>query len=133
MDRLELWRRYKKYLCECPAVGLKLDISRLKFTDDFLTTMEPKITEAYEAMAKLEAGEIANPDEQRMVGHYWLRSPEMAPNHEITQQIDSAIKSVTQFASAVHKKEIAPPQAARFTDLIVVGIGGSALGPAARS
>ena len=27
----------------------------------------------------LEKGAIANPDENRMVGHYWLRAPERAP------------------------------------------------------
>ncbi|MEZ4235883.1 MAG: hypothetical protein R3F59_06910 [Myxococcota bacterium] len=30
---------------------------------------------AFEAMAALEAGAVANPDEQRQVGHYWLRAP----------------------------------------------------------
>ena len=30
-------------------------------------------------MEALEAGEIANQDEGRQVGHYWLRSPELAP------------------------------------------------------
>ena len=129
MDHLELWRRYKKHLCTCPSVGLKLDISRLKFGENFFKSMEPKMSKAYEAMTRLEAGEIANPDEQRMVGHYWLRAPGIAPNNEITQQIDSAIESVTDFATAVHKKKITPPQAGRFTDLVVVGIGGSALGP----
>ena len=30
-------------------------------------------------MEALEAGAIANADEKRMVGHYWLRAPELAP------------------------------------------------------
>ena len=29
--------------------------------------------------AALEKGAIANADEKRMVGHYWLRAPELAP------------------------------------------------------
>ena len=29
-------------------------------------------------MAALEKGAIANPDENRMVGHYWLRAPDLA-------------------------------------------------------
>ena len=35
---------------------------------------------ALAAMAALEAGSIANPDEDRAVGHYWLRSPDLAPD-----------------------------------------------------
>ena len=35
MDSLELWRRYRKYLCECSSVGMKLDISRVDFPNKF--------------------------------------------------------------------------------------------------
>ena len=35
---------------------------------------------ALEGMAALEAGAKANPDEDRQVGHYWLRAPERAPD-----------------------------------------------------
>lgn len=129
MDRLALWRRYKDYLCECPSVGLKLDISRMNFDDGFFSRMEPAIAKAYAQMARLEAGEVANPDEKRMVGHYWLRAPQLAPNDQIIQQIEQVVRDVTAFAGDVHSKKIAPPQAARYTDLLVVGIGGSALGP----
>ena len=41
--------------------------------------MEPAIQRAYAAMDALEGGAIANPDEGRMVGHYWLRAPRKAP------------------------------------------------------
>ena len=30
---------------------------------------------AFQTMDELVNGAIANPDEQRMVGHYWLRPP----------------------------------------------------------
>lgn len=129
MDQLALWRRYKEHLCECPSVGLKLDISRLGFGDDFLTRMEPKMAQAYEQMAQLESGQLANPDEHRMVGHYWLRAPHLAPNDQITQLIEQTIHRVTEFAQGVHSHRIVPPRASRFTDVVVVGIGGSALGP----
>ena len=120
MDKLSLWRRYQQYLCQCPSVGLTLDISRMDFDDDFFDQMEPRMAQAYEAMTDLEAGEIANPDEQRMVGHYWLRASHLAPNQEITQQIDQAVRDITQFAAAVHSKQITPPQANRFTDVLVM-------------
>src|SRR5690606_24814779 len=90
--------------------------------------MEPRTKAAYEAMDALEKGAIANADEQRMVGHYWLRAPELAPEglgDSIRQEIDN----VKAFADAVHRKELVPPSGGRFTDVLLIGIGGSALGP----
>jgi glucose-6-phosphate isomerase len=75
-----LWGKYKDNLCECPSIGIMLDISRMKFADDYFARMEPDIQRAYAAMDTLEAGAIANPDENRMVGHYWLRTPGLAPS-----------------------------------------------------
>ena len=42
--------------------------------------MEPRMQKAFADMAALEAGAIANPDEKRMVGHYWLRNPALGAN-----------------------------------------------------
>lgn len=42
-------------------------MSRIRFADDFFASMEPCIQKAYAAMAELEAGSIANPDEARRV------------------------------------------------------------------
>ena len=39
----------------------------------------------------LEGGAIANPDENRMVGHYWLRAPQLAPNQEIRDEIELTV------------------------------------------
>ncbi|MFG0247905.1 MAG: glucose-6-phosphate isomerase [Phycisphaeraceae bacterium JB051] len=129
MDSLELWRRYRKYLCECSSVGMKLDISRVDFPNKFFIDHEDKMQEAYKAMRGLEAGDIANPDEGRMVGHYWLRTPHLAPNDEIAHEIEQTVLRIKQFAAKVHDREIVPPKSSRFTDLVIVGIGGSALGP----
>ncbi len=129
LDRLALWRRYKQHLCQCASVGLKLDISRMRFGDHYLKSMEPAIEQAYQQMDLLEAGRIANPDEQRMVGHYWLRAPHLAPTDEITNQIEQTLRQIKEFADSVHNKTIKPTNASRFTDAVVVGIGGSALGP----
>lgn len=75
---------------------------------------------AFRSMSRLEAGAIANPDEQRQVGHYWLRDPELAPTPEQREAIRAMVHHVRAFAET-HR--------ARFTDVIHVGIGGSALGP----
>jgi glucose-6-phosphate isomerase len=129
MDGQTLWKRYQDHLCKCPGLGISLDISRITFGADFFNEMKPAIDQAYDAMAHLEAGEVANPDEGRMVGHYWLRAPGLAPTDEIADAIRTSLKDINEFAKAVHTKEITPPNAAKFTELLLIGIGGSALGP----
>jgi glucose-6-phosphate isomerase len=124
-----LWQRYQDWLYYHPGLGLYVDISRMRFDDALVSQLQPKFVKAFADMAALEAGAIANPDEQRMVGHYWLRNPELSPTHEITTEIKLSIESVTTFARKIHAGEIHPPQGGKFTDLITIGIGGSALGP----
>ena len=57
---------------------------------------------AFAAMADLERGGIANPDEKRMVGHYWLRNPALAPSGELCRQIEQTVAAVKEFAKQVH-------------------------------
>ena len=87
MDPQALWDRYQKYLCTVDSLNLALDISRMDFSDGYLAEMKPQIEAAYAEMAELEKGAIANADEQRMVGHYWLRNPQLAPTAEIRDEI----------------------------------------------
>jgi glucose-6-phosphate isomerase len=129
MDSTKLWQRHQRYLCHVPALGLALDISRMRFPDGFLDGMALPMREAFEAMDALERGAIANPDENRMVGHYWLRAPDLAPTPEIAAEIRKTVADVKTFAAAVHGDTIRPPAAARFTRVLSIGIGGSALGP----
>ncbi|MEY4511444.1 MAG: hypothetical protein RLZZ450_3566 [Pseudomonadota bacterium] len=126
---LDLWNRYKTYLCVTESVGLTLDISRMKFADDFFERTSAPLAKALDAMQALEKGAIANPDEKRMVGHYWLRAPELAPTPELTRAITDALASIHVFAERVHSGALKPEQADKFDVLLVVGIGGSALGP----
>ena len=129
MTGQQLWRRYQEYLCNCPTLGIALDISRISFTPAFLKKMEPAIQRAYDAMNGLEAGEIANPDEQRMVGHYWLRNASLAPTDAIGKEIKKTLRAIKSFADDVHAGKVSPQLSSRFTDVLQVGIGGSALGP----
>jgi len=110
-------------------LGFSLDVSRMQFSDSFLDEMSAKAAHAFEQMRSLEAGAIANPDENRMVGHYWLRAPQLAPSADLRKEIEETKKDILAFASAIHKGEITAPSGKKFTDLLVVGIGGSALGP----
>ena len=41
--------------------------------------MQGRIDRAFADMKALESGAIANPDEKRMVGHYWLRNSSWLP------------------------------------------------------
>jgi len=125
----KLWARYKQWLSVAPAVGLSLDISRMRFDDAFFTRMEEPLRRAFAEMDELERGGIANRDEGRMVGHYWLRDPSRAPRPEIRDSIVSEIARVKAFAADVHAGRVKPEKAPRFRKLLVIGIGGSALGP----
>ena len=129
MNSTSLWNRFQKYFLRYPDLGISLDISRMAFEDSFFSTMAAKADAACQAMRQLEAGEIANPDENRMVGHYWLRAPELAPTPEISQAIEKTQSDIEEFAARIHSGEIAPEKGGKFTDLLVIGIGGSALGP----
>ena len=75
----ELWERFRTLRFDDPHLGLSLDASRTPLDEEALQEREPAMQEALGAMAALEAGATANPDENRMVGHYWLRAPEKAP------------------------------------------------------
>jgi len=129
MDTLDMWERYKKNLNYYPEIGLMLDVSRMDFPDDYFQTMEPFMLKAYRDMAGLEDGAVANPEEGRMVGHYWLRTPHLAPSKEISQGIKTTLDKIKDFARRVHGGEISPQKGGRFSRLLLIGIGGSALGP----
>jgi len=124
-----LWDRYKKYLLVDEGTGISIDISRMKFSDSFLKERDADIRRALTAMAQLEAGAIANPDEKRMVGHYWLRDASRAPSPELRAEIGKCLAEIQVFTRAVHKGKIRPQKAKLFKNILVIGIGGSALGP----
>ena len=127
-SKSELWARFQKYYAEFPTVGLAIDISRMNFPDDYLATMKTPIQKAFIAMAELEKGGIANPDEHRMVGHYWLRNPALAPTQTIRKEIEDTNAAIKAFAAEVHTGKIKGAKGI-FKNLLVIGIGGSALGP----
>ncbi len=128
MNSKELWQRYENWLYYHAGLDLYVDISRMRFNDALVATLEPKFEKAFREMEALEAGAIANPDENRMVGHYWLRNPDLAPAH-LQKEIVETLEQIESFAQKVHQGTIHPPEANRFTDILSIGIGGSALGP----
>ena len=122
------WENFTKHYLNIDELDFALDISRIDFGDDFLSEMEPKMQSAFLAMDDLEAGAIANPDEGRMVGHYWLRNSALAPKAELTIEIENCLAQIKQIASDVHSGKIAGAKG-RFKNCLIIGIGGSALGP----
>ncbi|MES1026155.1 glucose-6-phosphate isomerase [Gloeocapsa sp. BRSZ] len=129
MDAATLWQRYQDWLYYHEGLEFYLDVSRMRFDDAFVAQLQPKFEKAFQDMAALEGGAIANPDEDRMVGHYWLRNPDLAPTPEIKRDITQTIEQIETFTRKIHSGAIHPPQAPRFTDILSIGIGGSALGP----
>src|SRR5665213_1639573 len=124
----QLWDRFKKYYSEFPTLGLSIDLSRMNFPDGYFASMEARMQKAFVAMAALEKGAIANPDEKRMVGHYWLRNPALAPTPEIRREIEETLVKIKDFTAKIHSGEIRGA-GGPFKNLLLIGIGGSALGP----
>jgi glucose-6-phosphate isomerase len=110
-----------------PAV--ELDLSDAGLDREGLSAATPALRDALAAMQKIEAGALANPDEGRMVGHYWLRAPELAPDPTITAAIRASWDQIEAFAVDFHAGAIAAADGQRFRDVLLIGIGGSALGP----
>ena len=95
------WQRFKTNYFHDPSLRLALDISRMSFPDGYFDQMEGRMQDAFEQMDGLEAGELANWTEGRMVGHYWLRSPELAPP-EIRPEIERTLAEIKAFAHEAH-------------------------------
>jgi glucose-6-phosphate isomerase len=97
-------------------LGITVDIDRMGSVDFGLE----RWGSAFSFMDHLEAGAVANPDEGRQVGHYWLRTPSIAPMG-LGAGITASWDRLARLAAEVHEQG--------FRYLLMVGIGGSALGP----
>lgn len=122
------WERFTQYAFNFPEVSLDIDLSRIDLQEGDIEAFDSRFEKAFQDMDALENGGIANPDENRMVGHYWLRDPDRAPTPELKKDIEETVAKIKQFASDVHTGKIKGQNGA-FTQVLVIGIGGSALGP----
>lgn len=127
-SKQQSWERFKQYYSEFPELGLALDLSQMNVSEEFYAKMKPRVQKAFADMAALEGGAIANPDENRMVGHYWLRNPGLAPTPEIRREIEETALQIKAFTNKVHSGAIRGAHGP-FKNLLLIGIGGSALGP----
>ena len=123
------WQRFCQMLWHHGDLGFWLDVSRMALGRQELDDLAPRFESAFAAMAALEAGAIANADEGRQVGHYWLRCPELAPDSATTDHISAEIDRIEAFAQEVISGSVQSPSGQAFTDVLWIGIGGSGLGP----
>jgi glucose-6-phosphate isomerase len=128
MTEPSAWRSYQEWLCFIPGLEIAIDFSRMRLDSGQAERLGPSFEKAFHAMKNLEAGAIANPDEKRRVGHYWMRNPDLAPEPEL--RIDERdIDRLEAFVKRIHDGTLRSTESLRFTDVLVIGIGGSALGP----
>jgi glucose-6-phosphate isomerase len=123
------WQRFCDLLWYHDDLGIWLDISRMHVNTSHLDSMQSSFEKAFGAMQDLESGSIANADEQRQVGHYWLRNPQMAPSDDVRTHIAREIDLIEQFGKDVIGGVVKAPNGEAFTDVLWIGIGGSGLGP----
>lgn len=129
MSNPSLWSRFQKYFLRYDDIGFSIDISRMGFDDDFFSRMAARADLAVQQMRALEGGAIANPDENRMVGHYWLRDASLAPTEELRRDVEETKAAIQAFAREVHEGRVTGSTGKPFRHVLSIGIGGSALGP----
>lgn len=123
------WTDFNQSHIRYPELGFSLDLSLMGLPENQLETHAALIERVFRDMRDLEAGGIANPDENRMVGHYWLRAPKLAPTPELHGAITAPLLALKAFAEQVHNGGVHPPGGGVFEQILLIGIGGSALGP----
>ena len=111
------------------SLGFWLDISRMDIENTDFEKFKEIYSKAFVSLESLENGSIANIDEGRQVGHYWLRNPQVAPSPEISDSIAKEIKDISKFGASVLNGEITNGDGKKYTDVFWIGIGGSGLGP----
>jgi glucose-6-phosphate isomerase len=110
-----------------PREPWALDATRMGLAPDELDRLG--WSRAFADLAAVESGAVANPDEGRQVGHYWLRAPERAPTMGQARAIGETAEGVRSLAEQVLDGIITAEDGLRFRHVLHVGIGGSALGP----
>ena len=129
MNNKDTWKRYCDLLYSDDSLGFWLDISRMDVERKDFDIFKETYSKAFDSLSSLENGSIANIDEGRQVGHYWLRNPKIAPNQEISDSIVNEINEISKFGSSILKGEIISSTGKKYTDVFWIGIGGSGLGP----
>ena len=129
INSIDNWKRYCDFLFSDDSLGFWLDISKMDVDSKDFEEFKGVFSKAFDSITSLENGSIANLDEGRQVGHYWLRNPKIAPNKEISNSISNEINEISNFGESILKGEITNLEGQKYTDVFWIGIGGSGLGP----
>ncbi|MBO5763073.1 MAG: glucose-6-phosphate isomerase, partial [Lentisphaeria bacterium] len=121
LKNMENWvERNQKYTLRDGEDQFAINFAGMKFTDAELQDLAGKFELVNAEMAKIEAGAIKNPDENRKVTHFTDRAG----------YVESTLfGAVEAFAEDIHSGAITSSTGKKFDALVVNGIGGSALGP----
>ena len=123
------WKKFSNYLWFNDELNIWIDISKIDFNEEEFESINNKFVNVFKALDELENGSIANIDEKRQVGHYWLRNSSIAPNHILRNKIDSEILNIKEFGNQILEGKILNKRNQKYTDVLWIGIGGSGLGP----
>ena len=123
MNNNDKWLRYCDLLYSNDSLGFWLDISRMNVEKSDFEKFKDIYSKAFDSITSLENGSIANFDEGRQVGHYWLRNPQIAPTQKITESISNEIHEISKFGSSILNGEITNSDGKKYTDVFWIGIG----------
>ena len=129
MNNIDKWKRYCDLLFSDDSLGFWLDISRMDVVHEDFDNFKEIFSKAFSALTSLENGSVANIDEGRQVGHYWLRNHKIAPTQKIADSITDEIKKISKFGDSILSGDISNSYGHKYTDVFWIGIGGSGLGP----
>jgi glucose-6-phosphate isomerase len=117
------------------AVGLYLDYSKNRITDDTLTLLQ-QLAEESGLRARIDAmfrGEKINSTESRAVLHVALRAPRGASivvdGENVVPQVHAVLDKMADFSNQVRSGAWKGHTGKRIRNVINIGIGGSDLGP----
>lgn len=114
------------FICS-PHLPWWLDVTRAGLSNDQLAQIPWE--RVWTDQAAQESGAAVNLDENRAVGHTWLRAPDLAPTVGMAEQIESALDKALELARQLRDGHRTTPAGEPFTDVLHIGIGGSQLGP----
>ena len=126
---LNTWDKFCNYLWFDNKLNIWLDISKVNFRNDEIDSLEEKFIDVFASIKELENGARSNIDENRQVGHYWLRNPSISPSSKIGDEIRADITNISEFGKQILNGNIKNKNNQNYTDVLWIGIGGSGLGP----
>ncbi len=126
---LNNWQKFSNYLWFNDELNIWIDISKINFNEEDFESINEKFVNVFNALDELENGAIANIDEKRQVGHYWLRNSSISPSNIIKNKINNEISSIKEFGKEILEGKILNSKDQKYTDVLWIGIGGSGLGP----